>query len=86
MSKDYCWKLASHAQLKILELTRYRPSAQAATHPANAVIDRIQSKLSAIASGSDVRAAWVIEARDAVRAGCFHPAWEGHIELLEAIL
>ena len=83
MSADYCWKLASHARLKVLELSLFKPPKNAPMHPAARIIERIQAKLAAIAAGSDVRAQWRRDAEDAVRAGRYHPAWAGHVELFE---
>jgi len=84
-SADYCWKLASHAELKKLELAKYRPPKGEKEHPAQAAIDRIGMKLEAIAKGSQVRCQWVRDARDSVRSGIFHPVWDGHIRLAEAL-
>lgn len=84
LSFDYCWKLASHRHIKLIELAGYRPpKRQPARHPAQVVIDRIGAKLSAISDGSPARAQWVCDACDAIRAGRFHPAWDGFIQLLE---
>lgn len=85
MNADYCWKLASHARIKSLETNLYKPSEKKETHPAYHVIERINQKLAAIASGSEVRATWVKDAKDAVRSGRYHPNWIGHIQLLEVI-
>lgn len=85
MSSDYCWKLASHAKIKILETTLHKPSVKQEIHPAYHVIERINKKLDAIASGSEIRAMWVKDSRNAVRAGRYHPYWNGHIQLLEII-
>ena len=86
MSSEYCWKLASHLHIKSLETALYKPSLKQEIHPGYRIIDRINQKLEAIASGSKVRALWVKDARDAVRSGNFHPHWEGHIKLLEVIV
>lgn len=85
MSADYCWKLASHAKIKALEASLYKPSEKQDHHPAYLVIERINKKLEAISAGSQIRAMWVNESRDLVRAGRYHPHWSGHIELMEAI-
>ena len=85
MSSDYCWKLASHAELKKLELTKFRPPKGEKKHPAQTVISRIQSKLEAISQGSEVRAQWVRDAKDSVRSGVVHPRWEGHVQLIEVL-
>lgn len=85
MNADYCWKLASHARIKSLETNLYKPSENKETHPAYYVIERINQKLDAIASGNEVRAIWVKDAKDAVRSGRYHPNWIGHIQLLEVI-
>lgn len=84
-TKDYCWKLACHSHIKLIELSRYKPPTNGPSmHPAEAVVDRIAEKMGAIAISSEMRAAWVKEATDRVRAGRFHPAWDGFIQLLEA--
>ena len=86
MSFDYCWKLASHAKIKSLETNLYKPSTKQEAHPAYHVINRINQKLDAIASGSEIRATWVKDSRDSVRSGRYHPSWNGHIQLLEVIV
>lgn len=85
MSQDYCWKLTSHIKLKHLELGGYKPSRKNYTHPACLVIDRLNLKLNAIAKSSAVREQWVVEARDSIRAGHYHPHWSGFINLLEGM-
>lgn len=85
LNADYCWKLASHSELKKLELTRFRPPKGETQHPAQAVISRIALKLEALAQGSEIRAQWVRDAKDSVRSGKFHAWWAGHIQLLEAL-
>lgn len=86
MSKEYCWKLASHSRLKILELSLYRPSVSASNHPATAVVDRIEAKLISIAGNSRVHEGWVKDARDAIRSEHYHPTWSEQIQLLESLL
>lgn len=87
MSADYCWKVASHIRIKSVELMRYKPPKNAESgHPAAATIDALVAKLDAIAAEGAVRALWVSDARDAVRSGCYHPEWDGHIRLLECFL
>lgn len=84
MSEDYCWKLASHSKLKVIELTLYKPPKDAPSeHPAALVIQRLRDKLAAIADGSEIRRRWVRDADERVRAGRYHPYWDGHIALLE---
>jgi hypothetical protein len=83
MSYDYCWKLASHLKIKKIELGEYKPSNKHYTHPACLVIDRLNLKLEAIAKSSSIRDQWVIDARDSIRAGNYHPQWSGFINLLE---
>jgi len=85
MSPDYCWKLASHAKIKSLEANLYKPPEKQDIHSAYRVIERINKKLEAIASGSEIRAMWVSESQDLIRAGKYHPYWSGHIELMEVI-
>jgi len=85
MSADYCWKLASHAKLKTLEVALYKPAKKNPIHPGNRVIDRIHEKLNAIAESNKIRAQWVRDAQDKVRAGRYHPIWDGHIQLIQAL-
>ncbi|MDR6990223.1 hypothetical protein [Luteimonas sp. 3794] len=85
LSADYCWKLASHAHLKVLEVSLYKPDATGSVHPGVRVIERINLKLNEIAAGSEVQAHWVSDARDSVRAGRYHASWEGHIQLFEIL-
>lgn len=85
MNAEYCWKLASHARLKVLEAALHKPPRDHPAHPAIAVIDRIDAKLNVIADGSEVRAQWVADARDAIREGRHHPHWDSRILLLEAL-
>ncbi|KZZ23797.1 hypothetical protein A3752_25650 [Oleiphilus sp. HI0081] len=61
------------------------PPKKQEVHPAYRVIDRINQKLEAIATGSQTRAMWVKDAKDSIRAGRYHPYWDGHIKLLEMI-
>ncbi|EBA00648.1 hypothetical protein [Marinobacter sp. ELB17] len=86
MSSEYCWKLASHLHIKSLETALYKPSQKQEIHPGYRVIDRITQKLDAIASGSQIRAMWVKEAKDSIRSGRYHPYWDGHIRLLEVLV
>lgn len=86
MSSEYCWKLASHSQLKKLETALYKPSKKHEVHPGYRVIERIIQKLDAISSASQVRAMWVKDAQDLIRSGRYHPYWDGHIKLLETIV
>jgi len=86
MSSEYCWKLASHSHIKSLETALYKPSQKQEIHPGYRVIDRITQKLESIASGSQIRAMWVKEAKDSIRSGRYHPYWDGHIRLLEIIV
>lgn len=86
MSSEYCWKLASHLQLKRLETNLYKPSEHNHIHPANFVLDRIKLKLKAISDGSEIRNTWVEDAQNSIRSGKYHPAWDGYIRLLEGIV
>lgn len=86
MSEDYCWKLASHLKIKILETNLYKPSSKQEVHPAYHVVDRLNQKLSAIAVGNKVREVWVKDSKDAVRAGRYHPNWDAFIQLMEVMI
>lgn len=86
MSSEYCWKLASHLQLKRLETNLYKPSEHNHIHPGNRVMDRITSKLKAISDGSEIRNTWVKDAQNSIRSGKYHPAWDGYIRLLEVMV
>jgi hypothetical protein len=85
MSPEYCLKLASHSYLKGLEALLAKPRNNSGQLSAHVVTDRIEEKLRAIAQGSAVRALWVAEARNSVRAGVHHPMWDTHIQLLEVL-
>lgn len=85
MNAEYCWKLASHRHLKVLEVVLWRAPKHEPTHPANLVIDRVTAKLNAISEGSEVRALWVQDAVNNMRAGRYHPNWQAHIEVLEVM-
>lgn len=86
MSSEYCWKLASHLQLKRLETNLYKPSEHNHIHPGNLVIDRIKLKLKAISDGSEIRNTWVEDAQSSIRSGRYHPTWDGYIRLLEVMV
>ncbi len=49
------------------------------------MINRINLKLDAIAKSSSIREQWVVEARDSIRSGHYHPQWSGFINLLEGM-
>lgn len=86
MNGDYCWRLASHSRLKNLEALLLKPAKSQPVQPAHAVIARIDSKLEAIAAGSDIRAQWVTDARDAIRSERYHPLWDTQIQLLDTLI
>lgn len=84
---DYTWKLTSHAHLKGIERDGYERPMKDATepHPADVVIDRIEAKLLALAKHSKNCAAWVVESKNRVWEGNYHPAWAGFIELWDLV-
>jgi hypothetical protein len=84
-SADYCWKLASHARLKTLELSFSKVAAKDVEHPAEKAIKRINVKLKEIGETSEDGARWVSAARDSIRAGRYHPFWSGSILLAEIL-
>lgn len=86
MSFDYCLKLASHAFLKRLEISSYHSSEQQEIHPIYRVLDLIMEKLKFISEENEIQEKWVKEAEDSIRAGKYHPLWDGHIQLLEVLL
>lgn len=86
MNFDYCLKLTSHAFLKELEISSYNNSENREVHPSYRVLDRILLKLKAISEENEVQARWVEEANDSIRAGRYHPIWDGHIKLLEVLI
>lgn len=86
MDFDYCLKLASHAFLKKIEISSYNSSEKQDIHPGYWVLDRIMQKLEKISEQSETQAQWVKEANDSVRAGKYHPIWDGHIQLLEVLI
>lgn len=85
LSYDYCWKLASHCKLKELELSMNPPYIDLNTNPAKHVVDRLTTKLEAIARVDSKCASWVNKARNQIRSSVFHPEWESHITVLEEL-
>jgi hypothetical protein len=85
LSADYCWKLASHARLKSLELGLNKISSKDVEHPAEKAIARINLKLAKICDEIDEGVDWVAAARDSIRAGRYHPLWKGAILLAELL-
>jgi hypothetical protein len=86
LSHDYCWRLASHKRLKLLELSLYCTSSKQADHPAKLVVDRLNAKLAAIQGENPKCFRWAIDAQDAVREGSYHPSWDALIRLLEELV
>lgn len=85
-SLDHVWSLSSLKYLKTVELSRYLPNRNAdETHPAFLVIQRIADKLEYFEKSSTVRKSWVEEARERVKEGNYHPAWDVFIRLAESI-
>lgn len=83
-NQDYVWSLASFRYCKRLELDEYVPPRSGIeSHPAVLVINRISSKLEAFSVSSEIRAAWVSEAKDRIREGRYHPNFDGLIQLME---
>lgn len=85
LSKDYCWMLASHTKIKVIELSLAHENSDGSPHPNVHVIERIREKLQAIANLDEKRKEWVLQAIEDVRAGRYHPNWAGHLHLLEVI-
>lgn len=85
MSADYCWKLATHARLKLVELALNKHVQKDKVHPNERVVDRILLKLGAIAAVNKTTALWVSDATDAVKSGRYHELWDGHLSLLEIL-
>lgn len=85
-SADYIWSLATYRYCKRLELDHYMPSnsnTSTELHPAAVVINRISEKLISFEASSEIRAAWGQEAKNRIREGRFHPAFDGLIQLME---
>lgn len=84
---DYVWKLASHAYLKGLERDDYECPVKVIKepHPADVIIDRIETQLRAFSLFDSDCATWVQEAKSRVWEGRYHPAWSGFIELWEIL-
>jgi len=83
-SEDHTWSLASYRYYKSLELVRHRPhQGSKSPLPAEAVIDRVTTKLKYISASSEVRNLWVSESLARVDEGDFHPKWDGFIRLTE---
>lgn len=86
LAPDYCWRLASHRQLKSLEVALFNPPTSQPLHPGYLVIDRVSMKLKAIAARSSVCAGWVKDAEERVREGDYHPRWAELIEIIEDLV
>jgi len=87
-SADYIWSLTTYRYCKRLELDHYVPSNSEKnmdTHPAAIVINRISEKLIRFEASSEIRAAWTHEAKNRIREGRFHPAFDGLIQLMEQL-
>ncbi len=83
-TEDYVWSITTYRYLKILELERFSsPKKEDTPHPAKLVIDKISDKLEFLSSTSDLRSKWVMEAKNRIREGRFHPMHQGYIKLLE---
>lgn len=83
-SEDHVWSLVSYRYLKSLELSRYRPHADAREpHPAMSAIDRVTAKLHEFEKSSDERASWVVEALSRIEEEHYHSRWNGFIRLME---
>jgi hypothetical protein len=84
-SSDHVWSLMSYRQLKILELSAYRPSADSLQiHPARLVIERITEKLASFGSDNELQNSWLIEGAARIEEGHFHPMWDGFLQLAGA--
>lgn len=86
MNMDYCWKLSSYAYLKKLELNTLYSSVDREKDPNYRVLERIMKKLESISKENKNQLKWVEQANDSVRAGTFHPYWDGHIRLMEIVI
>lgn len=80
---DHFWSIASYRYLKIIELSRYRPSNQILRLPSMAVVERLTEKLSEIANTNSEYKRRVGNAIAKVEEFDFHPRWEGLIFLME---
>ena len=83
-TEDYVWSLSTYKYLKMVELDKYvPPSRKKAVHPAQALVARIQLKLTTISETNALRKSWVEETENRIREGRFHPNYDGLIQLLE---
>ncbi|MES2024322.1 MAG: site-specific integrase [Pseudomonadota bacterium] len=82
-SPDHMWSLVSYRHLKSIELLGYRSPELIVSNAIQSVIDRLSSKLQNIESSNSERSEWIVEAREKVREGRFHPQWDGFIQLYE---
>lgn len=84
-SGDHVWSLSSFRHLKLLELSRFRPSVKPVhiKQPALITVERLTEKLKFFENSSSVRKSWVAEAQARIREGDYHPAWDGFIRLVE---
>jgi hypothetical protein len=81
---DYIWSLISFRHCKRLELDHYIPKANENSKPPSALlIDHITAKINELENSTDKRSAWVQEARNRIREGRYHPAFDGLIQIME---
>lgn len=86
-SLDYVWALSCFRQLKILEVSRYKPPVDTkyTDHPGDYAISRISEKLAWFRDSNATRQAWVEESFARVDEGNYHPEWQRLIESAEGI-
>jgi hypothetical protein len=85
-SQDHVWALNSFRQLKVIEISKYRPPERdESQHPAQHAVDRLSAKLRWFKNSNAVRRAWVDEALARVEEGTYHPDWAGLLESAEGV-
>ena len=83
-SQDYVWAVGCFRQLKVIELSKYRPPEGESTgHPAQHAVDRLSAKMRWFKESNALRRGWVEEALARVEEGNYHPDWAGLLESAE---
>jgi hypothetical protein len=86
-SLDYVWALSCFRHLKILEVSRYKPTSgtKYTDHPGDYAISRTSEKLAWFRDSNATRHAWVEESFARIDEGNYHPEWQRLIDSVEGV-
>jgi len=83
-SEDHVWSLLTFSHLKTLELSRNSPLGKdPLLHPAHSTVLRIASKIELFERHTALGKIWIINSKEKVAEGDYHPKWAGFIRLAE---